>query len=861
LNTTFSSENRSTTPSPAEDTLLHPGWIFPATLLAGFTVSGLLAGRILAQTGRRSLGWIMGSLTALLGLPVLVFTIYWRTEWYWISLLLAAVHLCGAIGLYAFTIKPYKRLRSSFPLRPQQRGGYRQVLTGIIGGGFIGLLCGSFAAISYLLLSDYLFSTLAPVTFEDLATLLKGLLVLFFLTLSGLIAGGIMGRFKPALPINRIIPFGFILIWTNLIWLLAAEALINIPSFQAAPATGVYWPSMFIPMLIGCCWSVLLFFFIIQPEKHLLKVKRLLLIIGIHTATAFILSVTFGYQIDMLLAAGRLLERSAYTYKALWCYEQALAKRPDEKAASYLQYRAALLYHKLGREEQALRGFRRVVAKYTANPEWVKKSNRFFDNLERNRGRRRVVLSGVETRTEYKGGYCVPNSLALVMRYWGSDVTARDIGRQITTLGSGTYTIDQKWFAEQQNFRHEFLPLATAEDIKTCIDAGFPVLVYVPAHAFVIMGYDETLETFVTYDVATEDIWSEHLQKEFIKAWKKEGATLILAYPPEKEDRIPAALRERLLRLSPLYLHFQLYAFEQAHDPEAVAHLERALDEKGEYFQPATVLCVRFPWLTREVLARTSAHNMKEAMKNYFWNDFDESVNSYASGDPEEDVPPDRTLQYGLQYLIGQREFDLLEELVTHIDAEGRISGRTLAKLAMVDLALGRIPKGFERLQRSEKYETAFYLGLIGLRTDRQQAAVRDLTKTVGEQLPDYEDEAPYRSHPSSSNDNHFFDEKQTMDLDDYGFPQMAVANSILAQKTDLGENKEDLEKLWEQWSHYLPFDTEVNTALARIMENRLSKVNREKDPALFQKLENKLRLIKGRAARYGRLRLSGGKP
>jgi len=87
------------------------------------------------------------------------------------------------------------------------------------------------------------------------------------------------------------------------------------------------------------------------------------------------------------------------------------------------------------------------------------------------------------------------------------------------------------------------------------------------------------------------------------------------------------------------------------------------------------------------------------------------------------------------------------------------------------------------------------------------------------------------------------------------------VANAILAQKTDLGENKEDLEKLWEQWSHYLPFDTEVNTALARIMENRLSKVNREKDPALFQKLENKLRLIKGRAARYGRLRLSGGKP
>jgi MFS family permease len=846
--------NHSTFEKPSGNPPLHPGWIFPATLLAGLMVSGPLAGSILAKTGRPRWGRGLGLAAALIGLLLLVLTLYWKTEWYWISMSLTALHLFSAIGLYLLVIKPYKRLRASWPCRPPERGAYRQVISGMVGGAFIGLLFGTFITILYLLLADYLFSTLAPINFEDGLTLLKGGLILFYLMLSGLVAGGIMGRFKPALSVTRLIFFGFILMWTNLTWLMAAEALLSIPAFQAASAKGPGWTFFFIPFLVGCWWSILLFFFVVEPETHGLKIKRLFLVIFINLATAFMLSVTFGHQTDMLLAVGRSLERSAYTPKALWCYEQALSKKPDEQIASYLQYRVALLDHKLGREEQALQGFRRVVAKYTGNQDLVKKSNRFFDNLARNRGQRRVVLSGVETRTEYKGGYCVPNSLALVMRYWGSDVTARSIGRQITNLGSGTYTIDQKWFAEQQNFRHEFLPLATPEDIKACIDAGFPVLVYVPAHAFVIMGYDEALETFVTYDVATEDIWSEYLQKDFIKSWKKEGATLILAYPPDKAGRIPAGLRDRLLRLSPLYFHFQLYAFEQVHDPEAVAHLTQALDERGEYFLPATILYTRFPWLSQTILNRTSARVMRDSLKNYFWDDFDESMDFNNPTDPEEDTLPDRTLQYSLQYLIRQREFTLMEDLITHIDADGRLSSRTLSELGMVDLAQGKIPMGFERLQRAGDYENAFYLGLIYLNTGRPQAGIRELAQAAKSQvrfLEDAENEEPYYPYDSSPSSDRFFDEKRSLTLDDYGFPQMAVTNSVLARKENLGENKSDLERVWEQWSHYLPFDTEVNKALIKIMQSRLAKMDRKKDPGLFHKLENKIGLLKSRVARY----------
>ena len=132
--------------------------------------------------------------------------------------------------------------------------------------------------------------------------------------------------------------------------------------------------------------------------------------------------------------------------------------------------------------------------------------------------------------------------------------------RPITGLGTGTYVVDQSWYAQQHDFRHQFLPLAGLEDIKTCIDSGFPVLVYVPSHVFAIVGYDEALETLVTYDVATQDLWVEYLQSDFIKAWKKQATTLVLAYPEDKTALLPASIRERLQNGSDSYLHFQLHS-------------------------------------------------------------------------------------------------------------------------------------------------------------------------------------------------------------------------------------------------------------------------------------------------------------
>jgi hypothetical protein len=95
-------------------------------------------------------------------------------------------------------------------------------------------------------------------------------------------------------------------------------------------------------------------------------------------------------------------------------------------------------------------------------------------------------------------------------------------------------------------------------------------------------------------------------------------------------------------------------------------------------------------------------------------------------------------------------------------------------------------------------------------------------------------------------------DSKGGAQLDSYGFPRTALANRLLAQRTDFGESLEDLESKWQGWLHNVPFDARVAAALATLHERRLSKLDPQRDAAAYQRLERRLSLTRGRAERYG---------
>jgi hypothetical protein len=713
-----------------------PAWLIPMTLVAGLVTSGPAAGAALRRLGHPRLAWAVGTLVFVLGLAVTLFAVFWKVEWYWAALLLTTIHLAGGTTLFLGLRRPFAEYRQKNPPSPRAPGTYRQIIAGMVGGTLIGGLLGTSSMVLYLLLMDRLGSTVWPVLFDDAYAGIRVAVGGVFMALSGGIAGGLLGRFRPRASPEQVLVFGLALVWTHLTWVAAVEALFAIPAFQAGSATGRGWEAVTTPLvlghfLVGTWWPVLLLFFIIAPVGLAARLRRAGLVLGMNFAAGVTLVLTIGHVAEVCLALGRSLERSAHTGAALRSYELGLDKQPDELVASYLQYRVALLYHKLGEREKAEQGLRRVVAKYTANAELVKKASRFLDNLERGGGGRRVVLPGVETRTEFKSAYCAPNSLALAMGYWGAKVSARVIGQRITGLSRGTIVVNQSWLADQEGFRHDFLPMAGLDDIKQLIDAGFPVLVYVPGHVFVIVGYDEALETFVTYDVATQEIWTEYLQKDFVKAWKKQATTLVLAYPPEKEALVPEGIRARVARLSDSYLHFQLHYFDAPEGAVSVPHLLRAAGDKGELFFPVTILFSDFPGLRHAVSERYDPDAIAESISGYFGADFDEGAHLFGQYHDERWAWPDWALQFSVSYLIGQGRFDQLEELGKRIDAEGMLSDGSLAELGVVDLARGRLREGLDRLARADESDRSLYGALAEARTGDEQGSIRKLVEAL----------------------------------------------------------------------------------------------------------------------------------
>ncbi len=816
---------------------LASGWLIPVTLFAGLIIGGPLAGMMLHQSGERRKGIITGAGALILGIGILTVCFFWKIEWYWIALVLSTFHIIAGIFLHLFINKPVSKTRER--IEKKERGNYRNKISGIFGGLAAALIIGPIPILSYILITDWLFSSYMPIAFSDLHSLNWFYFYLFITILAGMTAGGLIGRFKPKISVPQVFFYGIVFYWAFLILAFWLQLIIAIPSFQASSTTGKSLSDITGPLsaylsVFGAGWAICLMFYTVSGKGTRERLFRLIHIVVVNLAVTVVFSITFGYPSEFFLFLGQHYERHARGDKALIFYERSLNKSPQKKVASYLQYRIALLNYKAGEMEKAGNCFSRVIAKYNYNERLVKKANYFRRRLKKSTTKKRVVLPGVETQTEYKGTYCVPNSLALTMRFWGKNVSPRKIGSAITSLNKGTHIVDQTWFAQKEGFRHEFLPLAEPEDIKKLIDAGFPVLVYVPAHIFVIFGYDETLSTFVTYDVATHDVWVEYIQKDFIKAWKRQAATLAVAYPPDQEKNIPKSLSDRLFALSNQYFHYQLHFFDTLSSGFSMAHLKRAAGEKGDFFFPVVTMYMDYSGLRDEITKQYPPQKIADDIYAFFARNFDEGAHLWGQYHNESWALTDWALRYGIAYLVAHQQYELVEKLITGIDEKGIVTDDMLEILGMIDLAHGRFKKGLDRLQRADVY-SGFYMGLLHLQQDNIHEGVRQLDNVLSAELSDF-----YYGYGSLE-----------LDLDQYGYPVLPITNNLLTQIDSLGESKENIQKRWEQWLDKSPYDIATAKALCRIYEQTLASLKQKDETELYENLNVKYQLIKERAERY----------
>ncbi len=338
---------------------------------------------------------------------------------------------------------------------------------------------------------------------------------------------------------------------------------IDIPSRQTIEA-GIF--SDFVNTIrsewisLVCYVSISLLIFQTKMRSLSLKKHRMFFIKGIFSLCLCLagMSMHSGMAANYFLYLGREKEKTGDISKAIYWYEKTLAIVETEKLKSYLQFRVGLLQRKEGQLTKARSSFAKVILKYNRNKEIVQKARRFQKNLEAadENQLKRMVIPGVEARTEYKSAYCVPNSLGLVLGYWDDKVGAKEIGAQITKLDEGSYVTDEAYFSESRGFVHYVLPLRTREEVKKLLDAEIPVLAFIPGHVLALLGYDEILETYITYDVATFEIWDERDWTDFESEWAQNYNTIGIVVPPQKEKLVKGLFGDSTLGLSEAYMQY-----------------------------------------------------------------------------------------------------------------------------------------------------------------------------------------------------------------------------------------------------------------------------------------------------------------
>lgn len=323
--------------------------------------------------------------------------------------------------------------------------------------------------------------------------------------------------------------------------------------------------------------------------------RRLLATVVLLVAGLANVMLVLGYTARVQFVVGRQLEKSGRIEAALRWYGRSLTARATPLIESYLQHRIGLINYKLGRLDQAAASFRLVQTTRNANKDLVRQSAHYLEQMARPEEGRRVVLEGVEVRTELRDSYCAPNTLALVLNYWGRPLSPAAIGEKVALIGGGTPLSGIRFLCEESGLDHWLVPFATTADLRWLVDRGLPVLAYLPGHVLAVFGYDTRLGTLVTYDTATWDIWVDEPLPDFLQQW---GQTLFLMGVVMPRDAGPPAAEEIRSRFSgrssEAAWHWWLSREVQKKD-EAVAHLREALAADPGFFPAAFEILRRSP--------------------------------------------------------------------------------------------------------------------------------------------------------------------------------------------------------------------------------------------------------------------------
>jgi tetratricopeptide (TPR) repeat protein len=135
--------------------------------------------------------------------------------------------------------------------------------------------------------------------------------------------------------------------------------------------------------------------------------------------------------------------------------------------------------------------------------------------------------------------FCGPAALAVVMNYWGDDITQEKIAEHIYKESiKGSLTVDLESYAYKRGFFAQAGSF-TLDELGPKLRDGIPIIVIVQVmpfikknHYLVLFGYNDTREVVIVYSGKEEPELMSY--KDFVRKWESAGKWALVVCPPQK---------------------------------------------------------------------------------------------------------------------------------------------------------------------------------------------------------------------------------------------------------------------------------------------------------------------------------------
>ncbi|MFW6333034.1 MAG: hypothetical protein ACOC23_07000 [Thermodesulfobacteriota bacterium] len=406
---------------------------------------------------------------------------------------------------------------------------------------FFGFL---FPGLNNLVQSIYfwLFGERIAVYFSEEANLFK------YWTLIGLVYGFVYGLRKengyvdrglPALFRTLFLTFCFIALFSGL-----ALLLVIYPLQRLAPIE--YRPQFTDRLFYGLLLSAILFsvmYLLRGASRRSLQKAVAVFMIGIPLITLHTIVVS-GYSVTLGLTVASVLEDRRQFSAAKALYAKAIPHIHYQELLASLHHRQGVLQVWNQDYAAALASFKKVMADYSENYSVYRKAKRYVESFEATRFSEdagRKILS-VRHQTFEQAASCFPNSLSVVLNFYEPEpISTRELSYAIKEgFSRGTFVWKAETFLEQMGYHLITTLWGDKDTLLTLLNAGYPVLVYIPGHVYTVYGYDARMEMFFTYDTAKSNRWNDKPFREFQRNWMKNGFQMSVVVRKEHLEQFTA---------------------------------------------------------------------------------------------------------------------------------------------------------------------------------------------------------------------------------------------------------------------------------------------------------------------------------